>query len=67
METTVPTDVYYGPHDVAIVHDPYPVYARLVEEAPFHYNERYDFWALSRYADSDEGAVELGDVLQQSK
>ncbi len=47
------TDVYYEPYDVDIVHDPYPVYARLVEEAPLYYNERYDFWALSRHADVD--------------
>src|ERR1700710_1811726 len=53
METTVPTDVYYVPYDVPIVHDPYPVYARLVEEAPLYYNQRYDFWALSRHADVD--------------
>jgi cytochrome P450 len=47
------TDVYYDPYDVEIVHDPYPIYARLVEEAPLYYNERYDFWALSRHADVD--------------
>ena len=47
------TGVYYDPYDVDIVHDPYPVYARLVEEAPLYYNERYDFWALSRHADVD--------------
>jgi cytochrome P450 len=47
------TGVYYDPYDVEIVRDPYPVYARLVEEAPLYYNERYDFWALSRHADVD--------------
>jgi cytochrome P450 len=52
--TTAATDVYYDPYDVAIVHDPYPVYARLVDEAPLYYNERYDFWALSRHADVDK-------------
>jgi hypothetical protein len=36
----------YGHHD-----DPYPVYRRLRDEAPAYYNERYGFWALSRYAD----------------
>ena len=43
--------VYYDPYDVAIVADPYPTYAALRDEAPLYYNERYDFWALSRYAD----------------
>jgi cytochrome P450 len=48
------TDVYYDPYDVGIVTDPYPVYARLREEAPLYYNERFDFWALSRHADVDK-------------
>ena len=39
-------------------HDPYPVYARLREEAPIYYNERYDFWAISRHADVEKA---LGD------
>src|SRR3974377_1984624 len=45
------TDVYYDPYDVHINADPYPTYARLREEAPIYYNERYDFWALSRHED----------------
>ncbi|CAN5538820.1 cytochrome P450 [soil metagenome] len=51
--TTASDTVYYDPYDTGIVADPYPVYARLVEEAPLYYNERYDFWALSRHADVD--------------
>ncbi|MFA1547637.1 cytochrome P450 [Actinomadura chokoriensis] len=39
----------YGFHEVDA--DPYPVYARLREEAPVHRNEELDFWALSRHAD----------------
>ncbi len=42
---------YYDPYDVGIVADPYPVYARLRDEAPLYHNERYGFWALSRHAD----------------
>lgn len=45
------TDVYYDPYDVDITANPYPTYARLRAEAPIYYNERYDFWALSRYSD----------------
>ncbi len=52
------TDVYYDPYDIGIVHDPYPVYARLRDEAPIYYNERYDFWAISRHADVEKA---LGD------
>ncbi|MGV0793805.1 cytochrome P450 [Mycolicibacterium sp. XJ1819] len=46
--------VYYDPYRIDIVEDPYPTYARLREEAPLYYNERYDFWALSRYADVEK-------------
>jgi len=45
------TVVYYDPYDVGITADPYPTYARLREEAPIYYNDRYDFWALSRHTD----------------
>src|SRR6476469_6334326 len=48
------TEVYYDPYDLNIVHDPYPVYARLRDEAPIYYNERYDFWAISRHADVEK-------------
>jgi cytochrome P450 len=43
--------VYYDPYDVEINKDPYPTYARLRSEAPLYYNERYDFWAISRHKD----------------
>jgi cytochrome P450 len=43
--------VYFDPYDVQINADPYPTYARLLEEAPVYYNDRYDFWALSRHDD----------------
>ena len=59
--------VYYDPYNIDIVHDPYPVYARLREEAPIYYNERYDFWAISRHADVGESARRLEDLLQQPK
>jgi len=31
--------------------DPYPVYARLRAEAPVHYIEKYDSWAIARFED----------------
>src|SRR4051812_19962097 len=42
---------YYDPYDVQINADPYPAFRRLREAAPLYYNEQYDFYALSRYAD----------------
>jgi cytochrome P450 len=65
------TDVYYDPYDVDIVANPYPVYARLREEAPIYYNERYDFWALSRHTDVERALANWetfsnsrGDILE---
>ena len=43
--------LYYDPYDVEIDADPYPVYRRLREEAPLYYNERHDFFAVSRADD----------------
>ena len=43
--------VYFDPYDVDINADPYPIYARMREEAPIYHNERYGFWALSRHED----------------
>lgn len=44
-------DVYYDPFDFAIDDDPYPSWKRLRDEAPLYFNEKYGFYALSRYAD----------------
>lgn len=44
-------DLYYDPYDREIDIDPYPLYRRLRDEAPLYYNERLDFWAVSRFAD----------------
>ena len=57
MTTATDSDVYFDPYDVDINADPYPTYARLREEAPTYYNERYDFWALSRHADVEKALV----------
>ena len=52
------SDVYYDPYDVDIDADPYPVFRRLREEAPLYYNEQYDFFALSRFDDVEQGLVD---------
>ena len=43
--------VHYDPTDWDTQIDPYPVYARLREEAPVYHNEALGFWALSRFED----------------
>ncbi|MEM9173707.1 MAG: cytochrome P450 [Myxococcota bacterium] len=49
------TDLYYDPYDFAIDEDPYPIWRRLQDEAPLYYNEKYDFYALSRFDDVEAG------------
>jgi hypothetical protein len=41
-------EIYYDPYDFDVDTDPYPVWKRMRDEAPLYYNERYDFFALSR-------------------
>src|SRR5262245_18965090 len=43
--------VYYDPYQVEITADPYPVFRRLREEAPLYHNPKYNFYAVSRFAD----------------
>lgn len=55
-EQTVPkSDVYYDPYDLEINRDPYPTFRRLREEAPLYYNEKHDFYAVSRHEDVAKG------------
>jgi len=51
--TTTPlnSDLYYDGSDPDIAQDPYPVFKRLRDEAPLYYNERADFFAVSRFDD----------------
>jgi cytochrome P450 len=57
MTATEP-DLYYDPYDFEIDADPYPVWRRMREEQPLYYNERYDFYALSRFDDVERGLVD---------
>ena len=47
----VATPLVYDPYDYGIDADPHPVWKRLRDEAPVYYNERLDFYALSRFDD----------------
>jgi cytochrome P450 len=57
MTATEP-GVYYDPFDFEIDTDPYPIWKRLREERPLYYNERYDFYALSRFDDVEQALVD---------
>ena len=55
MQETAERDVYYDPYDFTIDDDPYPVWKRLREEAPLYFNDKFGFYALSRYHDVADG------------
>ncbi len=65
------SDLYYDPWVVDIDLDPYPTYRRLRDESPVYFNERHNFWGVSRYADVDTALKDTtrlssakGDILE---
>jgi cytochrome P450 len=52
------SDLYYDPYMAINLDDPYPLYARLRDEAPLYYNEKHDFYAVTRYEDCEAGLVD---------
>jgi cytochrome P450 len=50
--------IYYDPWDFDIDVDPYPVWRRMREEAPLYYNEKHDFFAVSRFDDVEQCLVD---------
>jgi len=51
-------DVYYDPYSVELNMNPYPVFARIREEAPLYYNDKHDFYALSRFDDVNKALID---------
>lgn len=58
MTASTDSHVHFDPYDVGLITDPYPMFARLRDEAPLYYNSEYDFFALSRYADVTKALVD---------
>jgi cytochrome P450 len=50
--------LYWDPFDVDLDTNPYETWRRLRDEAPVYRNERYDFWALSRFADVQSASAD---------
>ncbi|MCF6390706.1 cytochrome P450 [Mycobacterium sp. MBM] len=57
-DSTAVGDVYFDPYNVEINANPYPAFARLREHAPLYYNEEFDFYALSRFADVNKALID---------
>ncbi len=41
----------YNPYAFSVHEDPYALYRRLRDDAPAHWNDELEFWALSRFVD----------------
>jgi len=72
--TQTSADIYYDPYDLEIDVDPYPLWRRMRDEAPLYYNDRYDFYAVTRFDDVEECLVDWktyisgkGSVLEMIK
>jgi cytochrome P450 len=46
-------DLYWDPIAPELRDDPYPLWRRMRDEAPVYRNDRFDFYALSRFDDID--------------
>jgi cytochrome P450 len=51
MSELMTTGPYWDPYHADQREAPYHIWRRLRDEAPVYHNERYGFWALSRFAD----------------
>ncbi len=58
MTATGP-DLYYDPYDFGIDADPYPIWKRMRDEQPLYYNDKHDFYALSRFGDVEPALVDV--------
>jgi cytochrome P450 len=58
VTTSTESHVRFDPYDVELIADPYPMFARLRDEAPLYYNAEYDFFALSRFLDVNKALVD---------
>ncbi len=57
--TAVDTDeIYYDPFDTTIDVDPHPLWKRMRDEMPLYRNDRYGFWAFTRFDDVERGLVD---------
>jgi cytochrome P450 len=58
VTNTAGSGVYYDPYDFDIDADPYPIWKRLRDEAPLYWNDKYEFFALSRWDDVDAAMLD---------
>lgn len=52
------SEIYWDPFDEELDSNPHPTWKRMRDEAPVYRNERFDFYALSRFEDVDRGHLQ---------
>ena len=57
--STTQAPVEFDPFSEVFFQNPYPTYQRMRDEAPVYYNEKYGFWALTRYDDVAEASKDF--------
>ncbi len=55
MSASSEQGLIFNPYAYEFHEDPYPIYARLREEAPLYHNQEMGFWAVSRHEDVIDG------------
>ncbi len=58
MTITSDNEIYYDPFNIEIDIDPHPLWKRMRDEAPLYRNEKYTFFALTRYDDVEKALVD---------
>jgi cytochrome P450 len=58
QDAAIADELYYDPYSIELNMDPYAVFARLREEAPLYYNDKHDFYALSRFDDVNKALID---------
>jgi cytochrome P450 len=43
--------LYWDPYDARFAANPHPIWKRMREESPLYYNEKHDFYAITKFAD----------------
>ncbi len=51
-------EIYYDPYDRTLDADPHPMWRRMRDEMPLYRNDKYGFWAVSRYEDVHRMSVD---------
>ena len=51
-------ELRWDPYDYDLHRDPHPVWRRMMDDAPLYRNEKFDFWAMTRFDDVLNGLVD---------